>query len=107
MKTTHYRATIDLSRVPRRAKPSQRAAAQQTIRRIIQQTGTSKLPVDVWIDAGRRVRQVHYLQRTRRPDGQIVPMAMTISMYGYGQPVSITAPPSSDVKDVTKQITDH
>jgi hypothetical protein len=107
VRTTHYRATIDLNRVPSRAGPSQRAVAQQAIRRIIQQTSTSKVPIDVWIDAAHRVRQVRYLQQTRRPDGQIVHMTMTVSMYGYGQPVSISAPRSGDVKDITAGIAGH
>jgi outer membrane lipoprotein-sorting protein len=101
VKTTHYHATIDLNLLPKRVKPSQRVAAQQTVQRLIKLTGASKVPVDVWIDAKRHVRQERYVQH-QSFGGRPGTMDMTIGFSDYGAPVSIHPPPSGDVKDITK-----
>jgi hypothetical protein len=99
-KTTHYHATIDLNQVPNRVKPSQRAEARRSVQRLIQLVGKSKISEDVWIDGRHRVRQVHYLQ----PVNPQASADITMTFFDYGQAVSIHAPPSSQVKDITKQV---
>jgi hypothetical protein len=101
VKTTHYHATIDLNSLPRRVEPSQRPAAQETVKRMIKLSGTSKVPVDVWIDSGRHVRQVRYVQH-QAMGGRPARMDITMGFFDYGAPVSIHRPPAADTKDVTK-----
>jgi|SRR3954447_12017286 hypothetical protein len=104
VKTTHYHATVDLNLLPKRVKPSERAAAQQTVQRVIKLTGTSKIPVDVWIDAQHHVRQERYVQH-QPIGGRPGTMDMTLGFYDYGAPVAIHAPAAGDVKDVTRDVT--
>jgi hypothetical protein len=98
-KTTHYHATVDLNQLPKRVKPSQRAEARRSLQRLIQLAGKSKISEDVWIDGRHRVRKIHYLQ----PVNPHASADITMTFFDYGQAVSIHPPPSSQVKDITKQ----
>src|SRR5205807_9035312 len=69
VKTTHYRATVDLRRYPKLVPAAQRATAEQGVKRLIDLTGTSSFPEDIWIDGQKRVRRIR-LAYDFKPKGQ-------------------------------------
>ena len=96
--TTHYRARVDLARAsapaPAAAAGRGRAGAQ-LFKRL---TGSSTIPVDVWIDGSSRVRRIQieiHLSMTRAPrrDG-------LDDLFDYG-PQPARSPPSGLVTDIT------
>jgi hypothetical protein len=93
--TTHYHADVDLSRYASMLPASQQAAAEQSVQSYQQVTGSSTLPIDVWIDASNLVRQIQF-DLTVAGQGS-VSFAMTFSDYGP-QP-AVSAPPAGDVVD--------
>ncbi len=95
--TTHYKTTIDLEQAARRAKGSTR----QSIRRVIDVAGVTKLPVEVWVGDDGYVRKVTYAQHSGRNQSAKI----TMEMYDFGSPVTITAPPAATVIDFQKMLT--
>jgi hypothetical protein len=64
--TTHYSATVDLRRYPDVMPEDQRDAARQGVERLIELTGQSEFPMDVWIDGDERVRRMTWKQSIRQ-----------------------------------------
>jgi hypothetical protein len=95
--TTHYKTTIDLEQAAKRAKGSTR----QSIRRVIDVAGVTKLPVEVWVGDDGYVRKVTYVQHSGRNQSAKI----TMEMYDFGSPVTITAPPPATVIDFQKMLT--
>jgi hypothetical protein len=99
--TTRYHADIDLSKAMRvmvaRAPAGQRKAVRSTYRTLLQESGTTSYPVDVWVDAGGYVRQMH--MSVPMPVAQSS-MDMTMKLSHFGAPVHITPPPASQVTDL-------
>jgi hypothetical protein len=105
--TTHYRATVDASRAAASvgADPSTAAAVAQA-------TGQS-VPVDVWIDAQGRLRQMQVsldLTKLHLPQGATLPAqargtaVLTVDLWDFGVPVHATAPPADQVTDASPLI---
>jgi hypothetical protein len=106
---TQYSATIDLNKV---------AAAEggklgAVIRSEVKALGTSTYPLSVWVDHQGLVRQVSYhlsasptasLPGSASGSSLHVTVAATIQFYDFGAPVSVTAPPASQVNDITKVV---
>ena len=102
--TTHYRATVDLNRYPKRLPAAQRASAEQSVKRLIQLTHISKIPEDLWIDSQKRVRRirlVYSFQPANASKGQKVSFDETLDLYDFGVRESIAAPPASQTVDFT------
>jgi hypothetical protein len=94
VETTHYRATIDLEQAAARAKGSTR----QSIRRVIDVARVKKLPVNVWVGEDGYVRKVIYTQHSGRNQSAKI----TMELYDFGAPVTITPPPAAVVIDFQK-----
>ena len=98
--TTEYKATVDLTKVADQKIPSEQAA----IKSLEAQLNATMMPVQVWLDAQGRVRQVSdQLQISTAPQsagGTTVPavwgsVSTTVDYYDFGATVSVQAPPSS------------
>jgi hypothetical protein len=74
IQTTHYRATVDLDKVPNVVPAAQRQAAKQAIQALQSKENVHQLPIDAWIDGQHLVRQ----------------LKMTFSFSSAGQPLSAT-----------------
>jgi hypothetical protein len=94
--TTHYAVKADLGR----AAENTSGAAQETVRSVIAQSGVKDLPLDVWLDGNGYIRKVAYNEHA----GRRQPAQVTMELHDFGAPVSITAPPSDSVVDLTKMI---
>ena len=101
--TMHYRATVDLTRVAAQLPPDQRAGAQASIANLERATGTRTVPMEVWIDAGHRIRRLRLLQKARSPGGGTVAVNATIDYLSYGPTPQVVAPPADQVFDATGQ----
>jgi len=98
VQTTHYRATINLDRVPNVLPASSRAAGRQAITALETASHTHQLPVDVWIDSQHLVRRLQ-MSFTSTSGGQTVKALTTINIPEYGPQPAPTIPPASQVTD--------
>jgi hypothetical protein len=93
--STHYKATINLDKAAA-ADPQLSASATQ----LKQTLGTANLPVDVWIDDKGRITR--FAEATSPAGSTAAPtVSVSVDVYDYGTPVTVAAPPASDVADVT------
>jgi hypothetical protein len=100
VEATHYSATVDLRRYPDVMPEDQREAARRGIERLIELTGQSEVPVDIWIDGEERVRRLEMTQSVRQGavEGE---MDITVEYVRFGVPVDVDVPDDDDVFDAT------
>jgi hypothetical protein len=82
---THYSLMVDVSKI-------HGAAFTQAAKAALAQARITKIPVDVWVDGHNRPVKMSEKFTVK---GQVVSFTATISRYN--QPVTITAPPASQV----------
>jgi len=80
--TTHYRAEID---------PAKIASVQ----------GTSRIPIDVWIDGDGLLRRLTE-SYSARAAGQTAATSLTMNLSNYGEQVSVKVPSADETLDMTK-----
>ena len=85
--TTHYSATVDLRKYP-----------DEDIEKIIELTGQSEIPMDVWIDDDQRIRRMEWRQAMAK--GQ-EPAVIAAEYLRFGVPVDIDIPGDDEVFDAT------
>ena len=85
--TTHYRATVDLSKAPNG-------------KRLQQLTQLKSLPVDLWIGGDNLLRRMvmHY---SATVSGQTAATNMQMDLSNYGEQVNVQVPSASDTIDMT------
>jgi hypothetical protein len=98
--TTHYSATVDLRRYPDVMPEERRDAARKGVERLIELTGQSEIPMDVWIDGDERVRRMTWKQSMRQ-GSMDVKMEITAEYVRFGVPVEVEVPDDEDVFDAT------
>jgi hypothetical protein len=94
--TTRYRVTVDLNRAKARSKSkSAKTAIEQLLNTL---DGTTKIPVDVWVDAKHRVlrERVRY---TADIQGNQNAMDFTTDFTGFGVAVKADPPAGKDTVD--------
>jgi hypothetical protein len=105
--TTHYRAHVDLSRVA--ATMGADAKAASGLARAVGRT----LPIDVWIDAQGRLRQLkvsldvntlHASQGVTLPTQAGGTAILTVDLWNFGVSVHPVPPPSNQVSDASSLI---
>jgi hypothetical protein len=94
--TTRYRGTIDLHKVAAQAP----AQARKSYERVIELSGQSTLPMDVWIDDEGLARRIRFEQQL--PNGAA--LKMTVELYDFGADVDVEVPPADQVTDLTELI---
>ncbi len=100
--TTHYRALLDLGKVPDAVPPSYRAAAQQAMATLSKSLPVSTLPVDVWIDRHHLVRRIVMNISATTSTQQTMNVSMTVDVLKYGPQPRPVPPPDSEVQDMSK-----
>ena len=85
--TTHYSGTIDLTKV---------ASGRQLARAV----GSSKIPVDVWVDGHGLVRRERWNEQLTLGTAK-TKISTTMDLYDFGAPVVAVVPPAQDVTDLT------
>jgi hypothetical protein len=84
--TTHYRAVIDVSKLPQK---------------LVQSTNVKYSPVDVWSGKDDLVRRIG-IKLTVNVSGQPGAMNMKMRVSKYGEPVNIQVPSSDKAVDISK-----
>ena len=97
--TTHYSATVDMRSYPDVMPEDQREAARKGVERLIELTGESEIPMDVWIDGDERVRRMRW-QQSMRQGSMDMKMDITAEYVRFGVPVDIDVPDDDEVFDV-------
>jgi len=108
--TTEYKATVDLAKAASLKSPQ----AQAALKSLESKVHTSTEPVQVWLDAQGRVNQMSYQVQASiaagasSGSGTTSPSAdeyvtSTINYFDFGTQVSVVAPPSGQVADLTGQ----
>jgi hypothetical protein len=87
--TTHYSATVDLRDYP-----------GQDLDKLIEVTGQSEIPMDVWIDDDERIRRLEWEQVFRQGPVE-VRADLTAEYVRFGVPVDIDIPDDDEVFDGT------
>jgi hypothetical protein len=101
--TTHYHVLVDFDRFAAVVPSQLRTEAQQEAALLERISGQSTLPIDVWIDAGNRVRR-YQVQVPLCYQGEHASETVDTEMYDFGTQ-SIPAPPAStEAAEVSKQV---
>ena len=95
--TTHYRARIDLDKVPSQVPEEVRPAVRASVAVLKRELGSSSLPVDVWIDREGRVRRLREAVPARGND-----VELTIELYDFGAEVDVELPPEDETVDLAE-----
>lgn len=99
VQTTHYRAEIELSKLPDAVPASARPGVQQLVA-VLQKRGTvNQIPIDAWIDSSSLVRQIamSYNQPVSGT-GETAAVSLKMDFVAYGpQPAPPIPPPSQTV----------
>jgi hypothetical protein len=98
--TTHYHATVDLSKYPNIVPAAQKAGATQAVKTLETTLGGHTLPMDAWIDKSNLVRRIGF-GFTECAAGQHIKLAMTMDLFDYGAQPEPSIPSSADAYDLT------
>jgi hypothetical protein len=94
--TTHYKATVELKKLPALVPPSERPAATQKSERLIHLLGADSYPIEVWVDRKHVVRRMD-LTMKMQVQGQSMTMDMRSEMYDFGPKPRAKRPPAGEV----------
>lgn len=102
--TTHYRAEIDLEKAAGEDEAAKRAYEQMR-----KQFGTTKVPVEVWIDRDGLLRRFEMTMTHTAPeqDGSgDVTMTFVQEYYDFGTPVNVQPPPAEKTVDFDQMMSE-
>ncbi len=99
--TTHYHAAVDLGKVAGLLPSTSAGQLRAALAKLIAQTGTSTIPVDVWVDRQRLVRRIT-LALSLSTGTQRARLDMTLDLFEFGPTPSVTPPPPDEVFDATQ-----
>src|SRR3984885_6651184 len=102
--TTRYHAVIDLERFAAAAAPADRADAKRYAEAFEKVSGSSSLPMDVWIDQQSRVARMAFTLSLCGFGGNRLHESLNYELYGYGPQPVLAPPPASQVTDITARL---
>jgi len=104
--TTHYRGTVQLESVADQVPPDQQEQVRAAIEKLIEQTGTTEIPVDVWVDGDGLVRKAEltYTAKIQVPgsEPQETESVVTMEFSDFGTAVEVEPPPADQVTDLAE-----
>lgn len=107
VETTHYTMTINLKDVLAKLSEAQRKSYGDSLTKM----GVTELPMQAWVDAQGRARRISFtMDLSKTAKGSAVPasapksgaMTITMDLYDFGTPVTVTAPPAGQVSDFSE-----
>lgn len=105
-RAVHYRARVDLRKVPSNIPAAKRAAYRRSMERVIANTGADGYAVDVWVDPRGLVRRLLIDKTSYEPEfGGTVRDRSTIVIFAYDRPVTVRPPRWDQVKDLPDRAT--
>jgi hypothetical protein len=97
---THYKATVDFRKYADAVPAASRDAVRKSIDKVIELSGTSKAPIEVWIDKDKLVRRFKQTL-SFKVSGQQASVEQQFELYDFGTTVDATPPPADEVQDLT------
>jgi hypothetical protein len=94
--TTRYRGTIDLAKAAEKLPGSNRGQLKAAVEKLIAQTGSPSIPVEVWVDAHNLVRRMT-MSIAEAPSGQLVHVSITLELFNFGATPAVNVPTGSEV----------
>ncbi|GAA2119190.1 hypothetical protein [Actinomadura alba] len=91
VETTHFTGSYKVSEATAKLDPQKRAATEKAAR----EAGMDSMLFDLWVDG----QQLPQKMVMKAGPGAKTPVTITVVYRDYGQPVTITAPPASEVGD--------
>lgn len=101
--TTHYSAVVDLNRLAAATPAGGRAAMAQNARTLEHYTGSSSLPIEVYLDSQGRPRRLSYSVNVCTKAGTAT-VAISADFYDYGPQPAVSPPPADEVTDVSAKL---
>jgi hypothetical protein len=101
--TTHYHVLVDFARFPTAVPAPLRAGAQQQATLLKRISGQSNLPIDVWVDAQKRVRK-YQVQVPLCFQGERTSESVSGELFDYGTQSVPAPPPLAEVSDLTSEV---
>jgi hypothetical protein len=99
--TTHYRADIEIAKLPNAVPAASRAGVRQLVNTLQTKFGAKSIPIDVWVDSQHRVRQIDLAYALKvPPTGQTNHVSMLVDFVAYGHQAAPTIPPASKTTDL-------
>ena len=99
VETSHYRATIDTSKLEQLVPEAQRQSLGG-VDQAAKQAGLTELPLDVWIDADQRIRKLSIDLDAKQPGtDESVKASLVVELFDYGTPLDVELPPADQVVD--------
>jgi hypothetical protein len=95
--TTRYHGTVDLQKVAAAEPPAVRTAYE----RLVEISGATTVPLDVWIDADGLARRVQYDQPLGSGQGTLY---LSMDLYDFGVDVDVEIPPTEATLDLMQLI---
>jgi len=92
-----------LRRYAEQVSGGQRERVRRTVDRLVEITGTEKVPTEVWIGRqSRRIVKMRVKSQYKAPQGGgKIEQEQTIELYGFGWPVErVEPPPESETADL-------
>lgn len=103
VKTTHYQALVDLTKVPELLPAGEQTALEQSYEQLIEQTGEEVIPMDVWIDKQGRARRVSSRMSFGLASGMPgASMKWVMDLFDFGAEVDVSPPPPDQVTDLSE-----
>jgi hypothetical protein len=96
--TTHYRARVELRRLPEVTPPARRAEARRSAARLIQLIGTDSYPIEAWVDGRHLIRRIR-LKMAMKLQGRSMTQDMTFELFAFGPKHRIKPPPADQTFD--------
>ena len=100
VKTTHYRAKVDLNKYPTLLPASQRAAATRSVNTLASALGSHTMPMDAWVDNSNLVRRIG-IAFNECVAQQHVKFGMQMDVFDYGPQTQPQLPGPSQSYDIT------
>jgi hypothetical protein len=103
--TRRYHALVDLDRYAAVVAPALRAGTRQDAAELARLTGSTTVPIDVWVDEQGEVRQVALALPAVCTKSGSAHESTTVDFYGYGPQPAVSAPAPAEVTNLTAQVT--
>jgi hypothetical protein len=101
IKTTHYRANVELSKIPEAVPADARESARQLVAALQKRFHASAtIPIDAWIDSRHLVRRVGLAYSVQVQNGQSASVAMRVDYLDYGAQPRPVMPSASQTSDL-------
>ena len=101
---THYHAVIDLKRYAGVLPAGERAAAKKYAQAFERISGSTTLPMDVWIDGSNRVVRTAFTLSLCSPEGGRLSESLNMELHDYGPQPVVAPPPPSQVTDISNTL---